>query len=92
MFFKIIIDIYNQCIQTIPLCLWLCLGEAGLMICQICKEFPFDGYQGAKEETNKKIIRDVFKKGDAFFNSGDIFGLDENYFIYFADRLGDTYR
>ena len=52
----------------------------------------FDGYKGKKDLTERKIVRDVFKKGDVYYNSGDCFTVDDDYFLYFADRLGDTYR
>lgn len=55
-------------------------------------EESFQGYYGNKEATNKKIIRDVFKKGDAWFRSGDLLKMDEDSLVYFVDRLGDTFR
>ncbi|XP_011303224.1 long-chain fatty acid transport protein 4 [Fopius arisanus] len=51
----------------------------------------FRGYADEKE-SEKKIIRDVFKKGDRFFNSGDILVMDELGYFYFKDRRGDTFR
>jgi citronellyl-CoA synthetase len=52
---------------------------------------PFHGYTD-KEATEKKIWRDVFKKGDVWLNTGD-FVRDIGYrHIQFADRLGDTFR
>ena len=54
--------------------------------------FPFDGYKAPKETNEKKIIRDVIKKGDQYFNSGDLLMIDKNGYIYFCDRLGDTFR
>ena len=40
----------------------------------------------------KKLVRNAFKDGDVFFNFGDIFFLDKQYYIYFRDRVGDTFR
>ena len=51
----------------------------------------FEGYTNA-EATEKKILRDVFKDGDAWFRSGDLLRRDEAGFYYFVDRLGDTFR
>ena len=45
-----------------------------------------------KENTEKKILRSVFKKGDAYFNSGDLIYADEEHYVYFSDRIGDTFR
>lgn len=36
----------------------------------------FQGYADNPEATKKKILTDVFKKGDAFFRSGDLLSLD----------------
>ena len=61
-------------------------------MCQIKKNTEFDGYAGKKENTEKKILRSVFKKGDAYFNSGDLIYADEEHYVYFSDRIGDTFR
>ncbi len=39
-----------------------------------------------------KIVRDVLKKGDMWFRSGDLLFMDDFGWMYFVDRLGDTYR
>jgi fatty-acyl-CoA synthase len=51
----------------------------------------FEGYTNAAE-TEKKILRDVFAKGDAWFRTGDLMMRDEAGFFHFVDRLGDTFR
>ncbi|MEP3562663.1 MAG: long-chain-acyl-CoA synthetase [Marinobacter sp.] len=51
----------------------------------------FEGYT-SKEATERKILRDVFMKGDAWWSSGDLLRYDENGYCYFVDRIGDTYR
>lgn len=67
------------------------VGETGLLLAEISEEFPFAGYTD-DGETEKKILRDVFEKGDTWFNSGDLV-LNQGYrHVQFVDRLGDTFR
>ncbi|XP_024423750.2 long-chain fatty acid transport protein 2 [Desmodus rotundus] len=73
-------------------CIKVPKGEVGLLVCRISQLTPFNGYAGAKTQTEKKKLRDVFKKGDIYFNSGDLFMIDNENFIYFHDRVGDTFR
>ena len=49
---------------------------------------------GYKDDTatTKKIATNVFDQGDLYFRSGDLLSIDEMGWIYFKDRLGDTYR
>jgi fatty-acyl-CoA synthase len=51
----------------------------------------FRGYTNAAD-TEKKILRDVFEPGDAWFRTGDLMRRDEKGFFYFVDRIGDTFR
>ena len=51
----------------------------------------FDGYEN-KDATNKKVKRNVFKPGDSYFMSGDVLRMDEEGYLYFCDRTGDTFR
>ncbi|XP_062994074.1 long-chain fatty acid transport protein 2-like [Elgaria multicarinata webbii] len=74
------------------LCIPVALGETGLLLAKITRLNPFFGYAGDHKETEKKILRDVLKKGDAYFNSGDLMMQDHEGFIYFKDRVGDTFR
>ncbi|XP_056121553.1 long-chain fatty acid transport protein 6 [Rhinichthys klamathensis goyatoka] len=67
-------------------------GETGLLLSKICSQSPFFGYAGNKQLTEKKILRNVFVKGDAYFNTGDLMAEDEENFICFKDRVGDTFR
>ena len=71
-------------------------GEVGEIICQISKAdgtivAPFEGYTD-EAETQKKILADVFEKGDRWWRSGDLFRRDEDDYYYFVDRIGDTFR
>jgi len=51
----------------------------------------FEGYTDAGE-TEKKILRDVLVKGDAWFRTGDLMKLDDSGYFHFVDRVGDTFR
>ena len=66
-------------------------GEVGLLIGKITRRSPFDGY--TDPEKNKSVImKDVFKRGDAFFNTGDLVRDIGFRHAQFVDRLGDTFR
>lgn len=69
-------------------------GEVGELIGEIRTDDPrfrFEGYE-TKEATQKKILRDVLKKGDVYFRTGDLMSRDNLGYYYFVDRVGDTYR
>jgi fatty-acyl-CoA synthase len=51
----------------------------------------FEGY-AQKQDDERKILRDVFENGDAWFRTGDLMRKDENGYFYFVDRIGDTFR
>ncbi|XP_041088077.1 long-chain fatty acid transport protein 6-like [Polyodon spathula] len=67
-------------------------GEAGLLLSRVNSMSPFFGYAGSKSLTEKKLLKDVFKKGDVYLNTGDLMVEDHEDFIYFKDRIGDTFR
>src|SRR6201985_3328989 len=50
----------------------------------------FEGYTDTTQ-TEKKILRDVQAKGDAWFRTGDLMRLDEQGFFHFVDRIGHTF-
>ena len=68
-------------------------NETGEAIGRISKDAGarFDGYTD-REATEKKILRDVFERGDAWFRTGDLMRRDDGGFYYFVDRIGDTFR
>lgn len=68
-------------------------NEPGVFIGKITSNpsRSFLGYVD-KKASEKKVIRDVFKKGDAAFLSGDILSADEKGYLFFVDRTGDTFR
>ncbi|XP_037339906.2 long-chain fatty acid transport protein 6 [Pungitius pungitius] len=67
-------------------------GETGLLLSKVSALSPFFGYAGSKQLTEKKLMRNVFSKGDAYFNTGDLMAEDQDGFICFRDRVGDTFR
>lgn len=79
----------NGCILCAP-------GEVGEFLGAI-PDLPnsgagrFEGYTDAAA-TERKILRDVFQKGDRWYRSGDLLRCDEDGYFYFVDRIGDTYR
>jgi acyl-CoA synthetase (AMP-forming)/AMP-acid ligase II len=66
-------------------------GEIGLLVSRISGVLPFDGYVD-RQATRKKILQDVFKRGDRYFDSGDLIELHERRWLSFVDRIGDTFR
>lgn len=67
-------------------------GETGMFLAAINPTNPFPGYKSNKSATNEKIIKDVFKKGDCYFISGDLMKLHPKKYVSFVDRLGDTFK
>jgi fatty-acyl-CoA synthase len=51
----------------------------------------FEGYADA-EASRSKVLRDVFKPGDAWYRTGDLMRRDAAGYYYFVDRLGESYR
>ncbi|KAH9993477.1 fatty acid transporter [Xylariaceae sp. FL0662B] len=52
----------------------------------------FPGYHGNEEATRQKYVRDVFRKGDLYYRTGDALRRDGDGRWFFMDRLGDTFR
>jgi len=74
------------------LCIAVPRGETGEAIGKIAGGAArFEGYTDPAA-TEKKILRDVFKPGDAWVRSGDLMRQDAQGFFYFLDRIGDTFR
>jgi fatty-acyl-CoA synthase len=66
-------------------------GQKGILLAHINPLFAFDGYVD-KKASEKKVVADVFRKGDRYFNSGDIVVRHADNWVAFADRVGDTFR
>src|SRR6185312_9188273 len=77
-------DAAGFCIRCAP-------GEAGEAIGRIEDGAAFEGYTSAPE-TARKILRNVFAPGDAWYRTGDLMRKDTAGFFYFVDRIGDTFR
>jgi fatty-acyl-CoA synthase len=77
---------HGFCVRCAP-------NEAGEAIGRISGDHGtrFDGYTD-RDATEKKILRDVFEPGDAWFRTGDLMRRDDGGFYYFVDRVGDTFR
>jgi len=65
--------------------------EPGELLIRITETTRFEGYT-SESATEKKVLRNAFEEGDAYFRSGDLLRLDSEGFFYFVDRIGDTFR
>jgi len=68
-------------------------GEIGEAIGAIGNDVrhDFSGYAD-KAASEKKIMTDVFARGDRWFRTGDLMRQDSEGYFYFIDRIGDTFR
>jgi fatty-acyl-CoA synthase len=66
-------------------------GQPGLLLSPVNKLSPFDGYTD-KAATEKKLVRNAFREGDCWFNTGDVMSPQGKFHAAFVDRLGDTFR
>ncbi|WP_297698223.1 long-chain-acyl-CoA synthetase FadD6 [Mycobacterium sp.] len=66
-------------------------GQPGLLLSPVNRLQPFDGYTD-QESTEKKLVRNAFREGDCWFNSGDVMSPQGLGHAAFVDRLGDTFR
>jgi len=66
-------------------------GQPGLLLSPVNRLQPFDGYTD-QASTEKKLVRNAFREGDCWFNSGDVMSPQGMGHAAFVDRLGDTFR
>ncbi|OAA65808.1 long-chain-fatty-acid-ligase 1 [Niveomyces insectorum RCEF 264] len=52
----------------------------------------FQGYYGNRQASEAKVLRNVFRRGDAWLRTGDVMMRDAEGRTYFVDRIGDTFR
>jgi fatty-acyl-CoA synthase len=77
-------------------CIRCVTNEIGEAIGRIRKDSTqfggeFEGYTSIND-SERKILRDVFAHGDAWYRTGDLMRMDAGGFFYFIDRIGDTFR
>jgi fatty-acyl-CoA synthase len=74
-------------------CVPCAAGEAGELLGNVglAGAMEYDGYTD-RVATERKLVRDAFEPGDAWFRSGDLLRVDTDGWYYFVDRLGDTFR
>lgn len=66
-------------------------GRPGLLLSPVSRMAPFDGYTDPRA-SEKKLVRNAFRDGDVWFNTGDVMNPQGMLHAAFADRLGDTFR
>ncbi len=80
-------DASGRCIRCAP-------HEVGEALGQIVSANGATRFEGYTDDaaSAKKILRDVFAAGDAWYRTGDLMRQDQQGFFYFVDRVGDTFR
>ncbi|XP_069621862.1 long-chain fatty acid transport protein 2-like isoform X1 [Ranitomeya imitator] len=73
-------------------CIRVPRGETGLLIGRHLTSNSIVAYAGDRSQTENKILHNVLEKGDTYFNTGDLIMVDKEGFIFFQDRVGDTFR
>ena len=76
------------------LCVPASPNEPGELLGLIKQNDPtrrFDGYTDGAA-TRSKVVSNVCKPGDTYFRSGDLLRQDWFGFLYFCDRVGETFR
>nr|WP_170312973.1 long-chain-acyl-CoA synthetase [Prescottella subtropica] len=66
-------------------------GQVGLLLSKVTDRSPFDGYTDAAA-SESKLVRDGFRGGDCWFDTGDLVRRQGYFHVAFVDRLGDTFR
>jgi fatty-acyl-CoA synthase len=74
------------CIEASPGQVGECLGRIGSDV-----RSTYTGYAD-KAASERKVAHDVFQKGDAWFRTGDLMRMDSDGWLFFVDRVGDTFR
>lgn len=83
---EVVRDPNGLCRECAPGQIGQCIGRIGGDV-----RADYTGYLD-KAASEKKILRDVFARGDAWFATGDLMRTDADGYFYFVDRIGDTFR
>ncbi|TWU75100.1 hypothetical protein ED733_000718 [Metarhizium rileyi] len=62
--------------------------EGGELLVRLPSRDVWAGYHGSEEATRKKLVENVFEKGDLYWRSGDALRRTADGHWYFMDRLG----
>jgi fatty-acyl-CoA synthase len=86
---ELVRDDQGFCVRCLP-------NQAGEALGKFAKDpssigSRFEGYT-TSEDTEKKVLHNVFEQGDIWVRTGDLMRKDERGFYYFVDRIGDTFR
>ncbi|KLJ05735.1 hypothetical protein EMPG_10825 [Blastomyces silverae] len=73
-------------------CIKADLGEEGEVIGRVLDLKLLSNYLSDDAATEKKLLRDVFRKGDLFQRMGDLVIHEESGWVRFQERVGDTFR
>jgi fatty-acyl-CoA synthase len=76
----------GRCLEAGPGQIAECIGRIGTDV-----RSSYSGYAD-KAASERKVLRDVFEKGDTWFCTGDLMRQDSEGYYYFVDRVGDTFR
>ena len=74
---------YDGLPLTLSLCVRMCVCPHMRGTSRVCCR---------KQANSKKMLTDVFVKGDKYVRTGDLLVLDSNGYFRFVDRIGDTFR
>jgi acyl-CoA synthetase (AMP-forming)/AMP-acid ligase II len=83
-------EVYRD--RTTGFCVQVGFGEPGEAIGRVRDITAMTEYLNNPTANNKKLLRDVFAKGDCFQRMGDLLLRNPSGWIQFHDRMGDTFR
>lgn len=92
-FLKYDVDKEELVCGTDGFCKDAAVNEPGELVVIVTEDkgSKFVGYNN-KSATKKKQLSNVFEHGDLYTRTGDLLKYDEQGWVYFVDRMGDTFR